>query len=132
MYHIEDKIYVYILPYIVFVLFICMFVFLYSTALLNPVVILSSTTTTSVTLTLSQPTNSLPENQYTATLTSSTCSGIPTRIETTTTDSVMISNIEEGIQYTVNVTATNTKTGLTSYATTTVTTQEESMYIFIY
>ena len=100
-----------------------MFVFYYSPDILNPVVIPSSTTT-SVILTLSQPTNSLPANQYTATLTSSACTNIPTRMGTTTTGSVIISNLEVGIQYTVSVAATNTATGLTSTTTTSVTTQE--------
>ena len=101
--------------------------FLYPPALLNPKVIPSSTTATSVTLTLSQPTNSLPANQYTATLFSSVCSGILTRMRTTTTGSVMISNLEAGIQYIVSVTATNTNSGLTSTTTTTVLTQETGM-----
>ena len=102
-----------------------MYVFLYPLALLSPSVTVSSTTITSVTLTLSQPMNSLPANQYTTTLTSSTCTNIPTRMGTVTTSSMMISNLEVGIQYTVLVTAANTATGLTSATTTTtVTTQE--------
>ena len=104
------------------------YVNLYPPALLNPEVTLSPATT-SVILTLSQPTNSLPANQYTATLTSSTCTNILTRMGTTTTGSVIISDLEAGIQYTVSVTATNTNTGLTSTTTTSVTTKEESMYI---
>ena len=103
--------------------------YIYPLALLNPGVTLSSTTT-SVTLTLSQPSSpGLPADQYTATLTSTACTNIPTRMETTTTGSVMISNLEAGIQYIVRVTASNTATGSTSVTTTAVTTQEAGMYI---
>ena len=99
--------------------------YVYPPALLNPGVILSATTATSVTLTLSQPSSpGLPADQYTATLTSSACTNVPTRMDTTTTGSVMISNIEAGIQYIVRVTASNTVTGSTSVTTTAVTTQE--------
>ena len=101
----------------------------YPLALLNPGVIPSATTATAVTLTLSQPTNSLPANQYIATLTSSVCLGISERMETTTTDSVVISNLEAGIRHIVRVTAINTATGLTSATTTTATTQETGQCI---
>ena len=106
-----------------------MYAFLYPPGLRNTVITPSVTAATSVTLILSQHTNGLPANQYTATLTSSTCSNIPTRMGTTTTGSVMISNLEPGIQYTVNVTATNINTRLTSATTTTVTTQESGKCI---
>ena len=103
--------------------------YVYPLALLNPGVTPSSTTASSVTLTLTQPTNSLPADQYTATLTSSACTNVATRMGMTTTGSVVISNLEAGILYTVSVTANNTATGLTSAATTTdVTTQETGKY----
>ena len=110
--------------HIIILFYVCLFVSLYPSALRNPIVTISSTNTRSVTLSLSQPTSTtdLPANQYTATLTSSVCPGISTRMETATTGSVVISNLEEGIQYIVTVTATNTATGSTSTTTTTVTT----------
>ena len=50
---------------------------------------------------------------------------------TTTNGSLMINDLNVGMEYNVSVTATNTVTGLTSTTTTTVTTQEAGMYIII-
>ena len=108
-----------------------MFVFVYPSALRDPIVTVSSTNTRSIILSLSQPTSTtdLQANEYTAILTSSVCPSISSSIETTTTPSVMISNLEAGIQYTVTVIANHINTGSTSAAMTTVTTQEESTYM---
>ena len=98
----------------------------YTSDMLSPIVNSSAANTTSVTLSLSQPTNSLSASQYTATFTSSTCGNtIPMRNGTTTMDSIIFRGLQEGIQYSVRIVATNTDTGLTSAATiTTLTTLE--------
>ncbi len=84
----------------------------------------SSVTATSAALSFSQPTNSLSVDMYTVTLTSITCNGVPTRIESTTTGSVTIGNLEAGIQYSVSVTGRNNMTELEGTGTTTLTTSE--------
>ncbi len=83
-----------------------------------------SVTATSVTLSFSQPTNSLSVDIYTVTLTGTTCNGVPTRTGSTTSSSVTIDSLEAGIQYSVNVTGRNDIYNLTSTRTTILTTSE--------
>ncbi len=84
----------------------------------------SSVTAASATLSFSQPTNSLSVDMYTVTLTGTTCNGVSTRTESTTSNSVTIGSLEAGIQYSVSVTGRNTLTELEGTGTTTLTTSE--------
>ncbi len=81
-------------------------------------------TATSATLSFSQPTNSLSVDMYTVTLAGTTCNGVPTRIGSTTSNSVTIGNLEAGIQYSVVVTCRNNSAELEGTGTTTLTTTE--------
>ncbi len=89
-----------------------------------PPIICSSVTATSATLSFSQPTNSLSVDMYTVTLTGTTCNGVPTRIGSTTSNSVTIGSLETGIQYSVVVTGRNNLAELEGTGTTTLTTTE--------
>ena len=91
---------------------------------LAPVITIDSMTATSATLSFSQPTSSLSVDIYTVTLTGTTCNGVPTRIGSTTSNSVTIGSLEDGIQYSVSVTGRNNMTELECTGTTTLTTSE--------
>ncbi len=84
----------------------------------------SSVTSTSATLSFSQPTNSLSVDMYTVTLTSAICNGVPIRTESTTNNSVTIHSLEAGIQYFVIVTGRNNIYDLTGMGVSTLTTTE--------
>ncbi len=84
----------------------------------------SSVTSTSATLSFSQPTNSLSVDMYTVTLTGTTCNGIPTRTKSTTSNLVTIHSLEAGIQYSVSVTGRNNIHNLTGMGASTLTTTE--------
>ncbi len=89
-----------------------------------PPTISSSVTATSATLSFSQPTNSLSVDMYTVTLAGTTCNGVPTRTESTTSNSVTIGSLEAGIQYSVSITGRNNLAELEGTRTTTLTTTE--------
>ncbi len=62
---------------------------------------------------------------YTITLTSTTCNGVPSRTESTTSNSLTIGSLEAGIQYSVSVTGRNNNMhNLMSTGTATLTTTE--------
>ncbi len=61
---------------------------------------------------------------YTVTLTSNTCNGVPSRTESTTSNSLTIGILESGIQYSVSVTGRNNMQNLTSTGTATLTITE--------
>ncbi len=61
---------------------------------------------------------------YTVTLTSTTCNGVPSRTESTTSNSSTIASLEAGIQYSVSVTGRNNMQNLTSTGNSTLTTNE--------
>ncbi len=86
-------------------------------------------TATSANLSFSQPTNNLPVDMYTVTLTSTTCNGVPTRTESTTSNSVTIGSLEAGIQYSVVVTGRNNLTQLSGTGISTLTTNETGIHI---
>ncbi len=83
-----------------------------------------SVTSTSATLSFSQPTNSLSVDMYTVILTSTICNGVPTRTGSTTSNSVTIGSLEAGIQYFVIVTGRNNIHNLTGMVVSTLTTSE--------
>ncbi len=86
---------------------------------LLPKIIVTILTSTSANLTFLQPPHSLSVDKYTVTLTSTSRSGIPTiRTESTTSNSIIINNLEIGIQYSARVIAMNSMAELT--ATTTI------------
>ncbi len=87
-----------------------------------PPVITSSVTPTSATVSFSQFINTLSVDIYTVTLTGTTCNGVPTRKESTTSNSLTIGSLEAGIQYSVVVTARNNVTQSEGTGTTTLTT----------
>ena len=86
-------------------------------------------TATSATLMLSQPTNSLSVDMYTATLTSTACTGIPTRTGSSRSNSITIGNLDAGIQYSVSVAGRNNMADSTGTGTTTLTTSETGAVI---
>ncbi len=87
-------------------------------------IITSSVMSTTVIVSFSQPTNSLPVDMYTVTLTSTICNGVPIRTESTTSNSVTIHSLEAGIQYFVIVTGRNNIYDLTGMGVYTLTTSE--------
>ncbi len=97
---------------------------IFAADVLSPSITISSVTATSATLSFSQPINSLPVDMYTVTLADTTCNGVPTRTGSTTNNSVTISSLEDGIQYSVSVTGRNNMTELEGTRTTTLTTSE--------
>ncbi len=84
--------------------------------------IASSVTATSATVSFDQFINTLSVDIYTVTLTSTTCNGVPTRKESTTSNSVTVGSLEAGIQYSVVVTGRNNVTQSEGTGTTTLTT----------
>ncbi len=110
-----------IMPFIVSIYSILNFVII---EVLSPSITISSVTATSATLSFSQPTNSLSVDMYTVTLTGTTCNGVPTRTGSTTSNSVTISSLEAGIQYSISVTGRNNLTELEGTRTTILTTSE--------
>ena len=90
---------------------------------LPPKITITILTSTSANLTFLQPPHSLSVDKYTVTLTSTSRSGIPNiRTESTTSNSIIINNLEIGIQYSARVTAMNFIAGLTATTTTILTT----------
>ncbi len=87
-------------------------------------IITSSVMSTTVIVSFSQPTNSLPVDMYTVILTSTICNGVPIRTESTTSNSVTIYSLEAGIQYFVIVTGRNNIYDLTGMGVSTLTTSE--------
>ncbi len=90
----------------------------------------SSVTMSSATLSFSQPTNSLPVDIYTVTLTSTTCNGVPSRTESTTSNSLTISSLEAGIQYSVSVTGKHSVLNSVGTGSATLTTNEAGSQIY--
>ncbi len=84
----------------------------------------SSVTATSVTLSFSQPTNSLSVDMYTVTLNGTTCNGVPMRSGTTMTNSVTIGNLKAGNRYSVAAVGRNNLAALEGTGSATLTTSE--------
>ncbi len=91
----------------------------------------SSVTSSSATLSFSQPTNSLSVDMYTVILTSTICNGVPTRTGPTTSNLVTIHSLEAGIQYFVIVTGRNNLTELEGIGVSTLTTTETGISLRI-
>ena len=90
----------------------------------------TSVSGTSVSLTLSQSSDSL--SVYSVVFTSTACPNIESRSASTTTNSLTVDNLEAGVLYSYNVTATNTVNGLMASTTKNITTMETGMFIFIH
>ncbi len=105
---------------IIIILYYCTIV----DGVLSPRITISSVTSQLAALRFTQPPDSLLVDNYTVTLTGTTCNGVPTRMGSTTSDSVTIGSLEAGIQYTVSVTGRNNSAELEGTGTTILTTNE--------
>ncbi len=104
---------------IIIILYYCAIV----DGVLSPMITISSVTSQLAALRFTQPQNSLLVDIYSVILTS-TCSRVPTRTGSTTSDSVTFDNLRAGIQYSVSVTGRNNMTVLEGTGTTTLNTSE--------
>ena len=91
---------------------------------LEPTIILSSSSATSITLTMSQPNNSLPADIYSFSLASTSCPDIEEKSGNISTNSVTVNSLEAGVSYLVTVTAVNTLALLMTNTTHNVSTME--------
>ncbi len=100
-----------------------------NTDVLSPILSVSSVTATSATLFFSQPNNSLSIDMYTVTLSSSTCVGVPSIVQSTASNSTDVDDLKAGIQYSVNVFARNNLAELTGTQSATLDTPETGIIV---
>ncbi len=99
--------------------------------MLSPIITISLVTSSSATLSFSQPSNSLPVDIYNISLTSTTCNGVPSRTESTTSNSLTIGSLESGIQYSVSVAGKNSVLNSAGTERTTLTTNVTGIQIYV-
>ena len=92
--------------------------------MLSPTTTPTSVSGTSVSLTLSQPSDSLSVDMYSVVFTSTACPNIESRSASTTTNSLTVDNLEAGVLYSYTLTGANTVAELNGTTTSTTTTME--------
>jgi len=99
--------------------------------MLSPIITSLSARNTSISLTLSQPSNSLSVDTYSVLFYGTSCPGIERRFIITSTNSLTVEGLEVGVLYSYIVTANNTLAKLTNTTTSIISTMEAGQCLLL-